>query len=518
MVAERPEVVLVPLEYLDLAPENTRQEADLEALEALKASILEGGLLQNLVGYEAGERVLVVAGGHRLRALRALAAEGHPVGEVPVRLVPREKALILSVTENLARKDLDPLEEAEAVGKLLEAGLSPESAARELGRSPAWVRARGEVARNLSPSWRPHLKAREIPFALAAELALLPREEQEDLHRRFGPALKPEALRAMRLEGGVPTSRALPGVEEAYREAGGTVEADLEGRTYFTDRALFLKAQAEAARGLAAKLGGELLLDVPATEFETGGGDTYVVLYTDTGEVRLFVQARRRSRKPEAEGPRPEAPLPAPKPEAPLPASTAPREEKAVSERGKAERVALRLGANRRRALEDPAYAKAALVLEVLALLDPMAFGYHHKAPFVLKDRAHYGAHAAPLERWGKLTLEGELAERLKGFAKAHGFGQETAVEDLLALEGGELEEAFSLALALLVGIPRERDPRPVRVGEADLAHLACYGRRTLEEAARALGVVPGATKKETAERILGKGNSPLPEVLMEAK
>ncbi|WP_448377431.1 hypothetical protein [Fervidobacterium sp.] len=142
------------LERLELAPENLRQEPDLEALEALKASIREVGLLKGLVGYEQGGRVFVVAGGHCLRAPKALAAEGHPVGEVPVRLVPREKALLLSLTENLARKDLDPLEEAEAVGRLLREGLSPEAVARELGRTPAWVRARGRVAEGLSPSWR----------------------------------------------------------------------------------------------------------------------------------------------------------------------------------------------------------------------------------------------------------------------------------------------------------------------------------------------------------------------------
>lgn len=111
------EVVLVELSALELAPENMR-EADPEALEALKRSIQAQGLLQNLVGYVDEEEgvVKVVAGGHRLRALKELGwAE-----KVPVRLVPREKAALLSLAENLARKELSPLEEAEAVARLLE--------------------------------------------------------------------------------------------------------------------------------------------------------------------------------------------------------------------------------------------------------------------------------------------------------------------------------------------------------------------------------------------------------------
>ncbi|WP_297716161.1 ParB N-terminal domain-containing protein, partial [Thermus sp.] len=125
-------------------------------------------LLQNLVGYVDEEEgmVRVVAGGHRLRALKELGwAE-----KVPVRLVPREKAALLSLAENLARKELSPLEEALAVARLLER-YAKEEVAKELGRSPAWVEARAKVAKGLVPEAKEALGRWEIGFGLAALLA-----------------------------------------------------------------------------------------------------------------------------------------------------------------------------------------------------------------------------------------------------------------------------------------------------------------------------------------------------------
>lgn len=533
---EAADLVYVPLEYLALAPENTRQEPDPETLEALKASIREQGLLQNLVGYEAGERVLVVAGGHRLRALQALAAEGHPVGEVPVRLVPREKALLLSVAENLQRKDLSPLEEAEAVASLERAGLSPEAIARELGRSLAFVRGRLQVAKGLSKSWREALHARAIPFALAAELAELPEGEQESLFREHGTALKPETVRNLRLRDKVPVRRFLPGVRERYLEGGGALEADLEGNEYALDRALALGLQAEAARALAGRLEAELHVDLPLeriVQAPPGQGRNLVVLRSDTLEVRTFLGVRLRGEKEEAPKAGPEAagkaegqaPLPpkeASRPEPARPAPAAPGGAPApqgprVTIQGAAERVALEVRAARERALQDPRYARAALVLAVAEAFLPMLYA-GRSGCFSRResDHIHGPGLRVGLERWEKLSGDKELKERLRELLP----GQSPTVEDLLALPEEALEEAFRTALALLIALPRAKEPVSPTLGMADPEHLQQFNGEALEAALREVKVAfsPRADKKEKVALLLGKKEAPYPRALREAK
>ncbi|WP_172959502.1 ParB/RepB/Spo0J family partition protein [Thermus scotoductus] len=520
------EVVHVPLEYLALAPENTRQEPDPEALEALKASIREQGLLQNLVGYEAGERVLVVAGGHRLRALMALAAEGHPVGEVPVRLVPRQKALVLSVTENLQRKDLSPLEEALAVAELAKAGLAPEDIARELGRSPAYVRTRLAVAQGLAPSWREALHGRAIPLALAAELAELPEAEQEALYRQHGTGLKPETVRALKLKDAVPVRRLLPGVREAYLAAGGVLEANLEGEERALDRPLALRLQEEAARTLAGRLGAELLLDVPFDRIQPavdGQGRNLVVLQTATLEVRTFVGVRLLGEGRKGEAPKPIGAALPPAEAGPKPGTRPePKAEgggaREITAAGMAERTALWVRAARERALSDATYAQAALVLGVLEafrLARPRKTAY-------FRSRPASEIHGLALDdgRWRELSGEDGLRKRLEEVLREGGVDpKEATLEALLALPAPALEEAFRLALALLVGLPSAENPPVPTLGMADAKHLSQFSEAVLNAALAEmrLAVAGAARKKDKVAALLARPQAPYPEALRRA-
>ena len=81
----------IPLSQLELSPGNVRKTpADASAFTELKASIAAHGLLENLIaramepGPDGPVRYAVIAGGRRLAAMQALAAEGaldedHPV-------------------------------------------------------------------------------------------------------------------------------------------------------------------------------------------------------------------------------------------------------------------------------------------------------------------------------------------------------------------------------------------------------------------------------------------------------
>ncbi|MEN2981305.1 MAG: ParB/RepB/Spo0J family partition protein [Thermus sp.] len=507
---------MVPLEYLVLAPENSRTP-DPQAVEALKASIRQAGLLQNLVGYEAGERILVVAGAHRLLALQALAREGHPVGEIPVQLVPREKALLLSAAENLARRDLTPLEEAETVLRLLEAGIPEEAAARELGRSLSFVRDRALVGRNLSPSWRPLLGAREIPFSLGLELARLPQKEQEELFQKWGKELRPEAVAAMRLKDAVPTSRLLPGVRERYLERGGVLEADLEGGEWAKDRKLALEVQREAAEELAQRLGGSLHLDLHPGRLVPGEG-AVVVLNSLTLEVRVFTGMRLQdggTRSQEEEAPSaPEPPVEAKEEKGPV--GTRTEEERAREITGPAalEREALRIRAARERALADERYRKAALTLAVLASrgrsLEGKRAYFRTKGWIDFRPTRFHGGDAKLTERFQTLSGEEALLARLEALV-----GKKVAeLGDLMALPEEVLDEAFRVAVALLLGQGEEVPT----LGMADRRHLMGYSEAVLDQALAEVGRPGGKNKGEKAEKLLREGNQPFPRALLNAK
>ena len=73
----------IPLSQLELSPANVRKTpADASAFTELKASIAAHGLLENLIasamehGPDGIGRYAVIAGGRRLAAMQALAAEG----------------------------------------------------------------------------------------------------------------------------------------------------------------------------------------------------------------------------------------------------------------------------------------------------------------------------------------------------------------------------------------------------------------------------------------------------------
>jgi ParB family transcriptional regulator, chromosome partitioning protein len=122
---------------LDLIRPNPRQPRrffDGDALVALSESIKARGILQPLVVRPIpGGTFELVAGERRLRAARLAGLE-----EVPavVRETKEAEQLELALVENVAREDLNPVEEARACATLVDdLGLSKEELGRRIGRS-----------------------------------------------------------------------------------------------------------------------------------------------------------------------------------------------------------------------------------------------------------------------------------------------------------------------------------------------------------------------------------------------
>ena len=115
-----------------------RTQMNDEALEELAASIREHGVMQPiLVRPIDGGRFEIVAGERRWRA-----AKRAGLAEVPalVKAVPDQSALALALIENIQREDLNPLEQANGLQRLIdEFGMTHDAAAKAVGRSRSAV-------------------------------------------------------------------------------------------------------------------------------------------------------------------------------------------------------------------------------------------------------------------------------------------------------------------------------------------------------------------------------------------
>lgn len=130
-------VSYVPVEDIVPGPMQPRQRFSKEGLEELRDSIAEHGVLQPLTVRVKGERFELIAGERRLRAAKMAG-----LSEVPCIImdVDMEKSGIIALIENIQRKDLDFVEEAEGISQLIRLfGLSQEEAARRLGKSQSAV-------------------------------------------------------------------------------------------------------------------------------------------------------------------------------------------------------------------------------------------------------------------------------------------------------------------------------------------------------------------------------------------
>jgi ParB family transcriptional regulator, chromosome partitioning protein len=124
----------VPVELISPNPSQPRRRFDEDALVALAASLGERGLLQPvLVRPLPGGTYELIAGERRWRAAQLAGLD-----TVPAMVRPHDDAasLELALIENMAREDLNPLEEARACAALIEdLGLSKEEIGRRVGRS-----------------------------------------------------------------------------------------------------------------------------------------------------------------------------------------------------------------------------------------------------------------------------------------------------------------------------------------------------------------------------------------------
>jgi len=201
----------IPVDLLSRGKYQPRVDMREESLAELAESIKAQGVVQPIVvrplpGDGNGEtRYEIVAGERRWRA--AQLAGLHTIPAV-VRDIPDESAVAVALIENIQRENLNPIEEARALNRLVEEfGLTHADAADAVGRSRATVTNLLRLL-ELPRTVREMLEHRQLDMGHARALAGLPSTElQVEVAERAlkqGWSVRETESAARRLAGGTP--------------------------------------------------------------------------------------------------------------------------------------------------------------------------------------------------------------------------------------------------------------------------------------------------------------------------
>ncbi len=164
------------LDLLQPGKYQPRTRMDEGSLFELAESIKSQGVMQPvLVRPVDGGRFEIIAGERRVRAARLAGLDEVPV---LVKPVPDESAAVMALIENIQREDLNPLEEAQGLQRLVrEFRLTHEQAAQAVGRSRS---AATNLLRllNLAPPVQQMLLAGDLEMGHARALLMLEAGEQ----------------------------------------------------------------------------------------------------------------------------------------------------------------------------------------------------------------------------------------------------------------------------------------------------------------------------------------------------
>jgi ParB family chromosome partitioning protein len=211
----------VGLDLLDANKRQPRHRFDDAGLEELSKSIRRTGILQPVLVTKEGGRFRIVAGERRVRAARLAG-----LSEVPVIVregVTDRDQLLLALVENVQRRDLTALEEAEAYRHLKDDfGLTQEDVAERVGKDRATVANALRLLR-LPAAVRAVLEDGAISAGHARALLALPSAaDQEQLARevvRRGLSVRATEARVLTFQTGTAKKKKARSVDADTRDA-----------------------------------------------------------------------------------------------------------------------------------------------------------------------------------------------------------------------------------------------------------------------------------------------------------
>jgi ParB family chromosome partitioning protein len=177
------ELAKLPLDLLQRGRYQPRVDMRAETLTELADSIKAQGVVQPIVvrplqppGNGESQRYEIIAGERRWRA-----AQMAGLAQIPavIRHIPDEAAIAIALIENIQREDLNPLEEARALSRLIsEFGLTHQQAADAVGRSRVAVSNLLRLL-ELSPEICELVEKRSLEMGHARALLALTQKKQQ---------------------------------------------------------------------------------------------------------------------------------------------------------------------------------------------------------------------------------------------------------------------------------------------------------------------------------------------------
>jgi len=136
-VVDENSVVFIDINEIKPNENQPRKNFDEEKIAELAASILEHGIIQPIVVRKNRSGYEIVAGERRYRAARKAELKTVPC---LVRELTDEQNMLLAIIENMQREDLNPVEEAQAIEKMIKTyGLTQEQVSKSLAKSRPYI-------------------------------------------------------------------------------------------------------------------------------------------------------------------------------------------------------------------------------------------------------------------------------------------------------------------------------------------------------------------------------------------
>lgn len=168
-------VLFLPIHQIHPNPGQPRKHFDKESLTELAASIGHYGVLQPISVRRCANTYELISGERRLRAAKIAG-----LTEIPsiVMTMNEEQSGLTALVENLQRRDLDYMEEAEGICRLMRLyGLSQEQAAHRIGKSQSAVANKLRLLRH-TPRIIQALRDNGLSERHARALLRLPTEQE----------------------------------------------------------------------------------------------------------------------------------------------------------------------------------------------------------------------------------------------------------------------------------------------------------------------------------------------------
>ena len=173
------EIQLIPIERIDiLNPRERNQKAFREIVASIKALGLKKPITVTRRGQGSEERYLLVCGQGRVEAFMAL-GETH----IPAQVIDAtdDDAFVISLVENIARRQIPPVEQLEAVRNLRQRGYEISAIAKKIDLDPTWVKGILTLLDQGEGRLITAVEKGRVPLHVAIEIATLEDSQVQEL-------------------------------------------------------------------------------------------------------------------------------------------------------------------------------------------------------------------------------------------------------------------------------------------------------------------------------------------------